>query len=125
MQQTTTNATTGASSVNVCYSNGVKEVLSFMADATGTSLTFLATVSKSGSTCFTESGSGSLSGTGSTVITVKNAAGATVATITEDNDTGTETATCGGQTYDITGSDGCGMPMGTTPPEDCTDGTCL
>lgn len=110
-------------SFNTCYSNGVIEVDSFTTDATGTNGTSMTTVSKSGTTCFTESTTGSLTGGGTTMFVWKNAAGATIITITLDEATGTETATCNGQSYDTTGTDHCAMP-GTTAPSACTDGTC-
>ncbi|MEO8213793.1 MAG: hypothetical protein ABI560_11400 [Myxococcales bacterium] len=125
VQQTTTNATTGSSSINSCYSNGVKEAFTTMINIATMSATFLGTVSKSGSTCFTESADLPLTGAGdNTTFTIKNAAGATVATITVNSTTDTQTLTCGGQTYDITNLGDCGMPMGTTPSDNCTDGAC-
>ncbi|MEP6652594.1 MAG: hypothetical protein ABJA82_04510 [Myxococcales bacterium] len=124
VQQKTSNAMTGSISSNTCYSNGVKEAFVTMINIATMSEAILGTFSKSGSTCFTESADIPLAGADSTTITFKNGAGATIATLTSDTATGTDTLTCGGQTYDVTNLGDCGMPMGTTPASNCTDGTC-
>jgi len=106
-----------------CYSNGVKVVSTISLDAS--SAAFKATVSKNGTTCFSEEGS--LGGT-DTTITIKNASGATVATVTTDAN-GDAVLSCGGKTYTVPANCDTGMTgmMGTDPTNSgttCTMGEC-
>lgn len=103
-----------------CYSNGVKAV-TMLSFSTGM---FSLKVSKDGTPCFSEEGT--FTGADSGTITVKDAAGSTVATIVADA-TGS-TVTCDGQTYtmgaDCSPSDSM-MPAPPGTAEDtCTMGTC-
>jgi hypothetical protein len=123
MTQSTSDPTTGASTTRTCYTNGVKQVTDSTVNATTLSDSFLETVTKSGSTCYSLSGSFAIPLPPTLTFTLKNAAGTTIATLTEDTTTGTEAATCGGQTYDITNAGNCGMPMPMSG-NDCVDGTC-
>jgi len=106
-----------------CYSNGVKVVSTI--SLAGSSAAFKATVSKNGTACFSEEGS---LGATDAAITIKNASGATVATITTDA-SGDAVISCGGKTYTVPANCDTGMTgmMGTDPTNSgttCTMGDC-
>jgi hypothetical protein len=125
-EQSSPSSATGVTTDNICYSNGVKDAVTDTVDATSGTITFNATITKSGATCFTEDGSfdfGAGGGSGSTSIsfTIKNASGAVVATLTEDTATGVTTVSCGGQSYPLDNS--CGMTMPSTGGSGGSSGT--
>lgn len=124
--QSSGSVLTGSETINTCYSNGVKSVDTSTIDLTTGSFTGSVVYSKGGATCFTEtfSDSGAGGAAGTATATIKNSAGATVATLTV-NVTGNDTVTCAsnGQSYVL--SDNTCMPSmsgGTT--SSCTDGVC-
>lgn len=126
MTQMSGSAVSGAFMYNICYSNGVKESTTETFDQTTNAVSLVATISKNGSTCFTEtysdSGAGGASGSG--VITIKNAAGTTVATLMDSSDGSGTLVTCPGQAPVLL-PDGCNMPTGSmTTTGDCTTGVC-
>jgi hypothetical protein len=103
-------------SSNVCYSNGVKELMS-MDPTTGVALV---TFKNGSTTCFTLEEVASASGTSSS-LTIKNGSGQTVATGT-NNSGGTTTITCtGGQP--VTFDSSCD-PTSAAATTDCAEGSC-
>lgn len=117
MEQQMGSAAAGTLQFNLCYSNGVRGTTTI--DSAGN---VMATVSKNGSVCYletvTDSGAGGASG--NPVITVKNPAGTTVATVTDSSDGNGTLVTCPGQAPVLL-PDGCDM---NTSPAGCTPGVC-
>lgn len=104
----------------ICYDNGVAALVS-LDFATGN---LVVTVSKNGDTCFSEEAVVDTSSGTASDLTVKDASGKTVATVSNDAD-GNSVISCGGKTYTVDAS--CdstmaGMMGGTT--DSCTMGTC-
>jgi hypothetical protein len=109
-----TDATTLAT--NTCYSNGVKELLTFNLATGAVTVTY-----KNGSTtCYSIVAAGATTGTSYT-LTVKNAAGATIATGTSDGTTTTVTCTGGAP---VTLNSSCSAASAGTSTSNCTTGTC-
>jgi hypothetical protein len=103
-------------SSNVCYSNGVKELMS-LDMTTGVAVV---TVKNGNTTCFTLEEVAPVIGTSSS-LTIKNGSGQTVATGTNNSD-GTTTITCtGGQP--VTFDSSCD-PMSSAATTNCTEGSC-
>lgn len=104
----------GTSTMTVCYENGLRYETTV--NAAGPSPTAAMTVSNGGTTCYT----GTASGIGGTVIafTIKNPAGTTIATMTQDTSTGATSITCtGGQPVELDPAcwGGTGCDLGACP----------
>ena len=122
VMQTTGSVQSLSLGSNSCYSNGVKTVITETVTATG-EVTVTSTVSKNGTVCFSEVVSGTAADP-NPVISVKNGAGTTVATVTNSADGNSSVVTCTGGTPVVL-PDGCdfsGVMDMTTG--DCTDGVC-
>jgi len=122
VQQMTGSAVTGAYQINTCYSNGVKQLSTVSVDLTTQTGSISVTVSKGGTVCYTESETQTDPNQTSVPITIKNAAGTTVATLMDSADGTATVVTCTGGTP-VTISNDC-MPAGTSTTGDCTDGVC-
>ena len=103
---------------NTCYSNGVKIITALDLTSGSATVTF-----KNGSTtCYTFVAAASA--TGAETLTVKNAAGATIATGTSDTTGTATTITCTGGSP-VTLNAACqGAMGGTSSSSTCTTGTC-
>jgi hypothetical protein len=106
-------------SANICYSNGVKEII-----AIDSSFNVSMTVKNASMTCFTLTGSilSIITGGGAVTMSVLNAAGTPIASIAQDLTTNLLTVTCfGGQPAVLDPS----CMTGLSPSNTCTSGTCL
>jgi hypothetical protein len=108
------DATTGAT--NLCYSNGVKIISTVDA-----SLNLTSTVKNATTTCWSMTGS-LTSFLGGGALTLKNASGATVGTLTSDQTTGATSVTCTGASAPVVLSDACNA--GASASASCTTGAC-
>jgi hypothetical protein len=125
VQQTTTigSPIPTSSNIAICYDNGVK-MLTVMDFSNVSLLTQTETVKNASGVCYTMEALISAASSGNITYTMKNAAGATVATLAIDTTAQTETITCTGGPPVVVptncGSSNSDAGSGTT----CTTGTC-
>jgi hypothetical protein len=110
---------------NMCFDNGVK-ILMEMDTSNPLATTATDTVKKGSAVCFTTVSGPVSSDSRAVPVTVKNAAGTTVATVVVDMTARTETITCVGGSSVVVSMD-CGSSGGGTPNDagsSCPPGIC-
>lgn len=101
---------------NTCYSNGIK----FITTVDLTTNSVISTIKNGSIVCY----SIFVDGTDTGVMTLKNASGATVATLSSDA-AGNDVVTCTGEQPVVLDSSCANeSPIGSTDTTECTDGTC-